>query len=318
LRVIASGDQLPEDDEVQARIPEARPLRVVWVCPLPDPFTQLALTAISHEGELTIFKAGPAAWPLSEPVDVAIFQNCLPKEWPADIPAIFINPPGALGPMQAVKLSGGGVPVENLRTPRERHALLHGVATGRLILTQTAVLAAEGALEPLWTGPAGPVLAAGEVKGQRIVVMGFSPEQSENLPLSASYPLLLGNAIQWAAQAKSTQLAARCLHTGDALTSPGATLSWMQPDGTQLAQIALRNGWASLDRSGLWQTDAGESGSAALLSPRETMLPTGQANATPQTAHVKWLRGDLTWPLLWIVLGALLVESWLFHRHAVY
>jgi hypothetical protein len=30
------------------------------------------------------------------------------------------------------------------------------------------------------------------------------------------------------------------------------------------------------------------------------------------------LRGDLAWPLLWLVLAVLLAESWLFHRHAVH
>jgi len=318
LRALAAGDQLAGDDEVQARIPEARALRVVWVSPVADPFTQLALTALSHEGELAVFRAGPAAWPPKESVDVAIFQNWLPQEWPANVPVIVINPPAALGPVQAVRLSGNGLPVDNLRAPRERHALLHGVATARLILTQTAVLAAEGALEPLWTGPAGPVLAAGEVQGQRVVVMGFSPEQSENLPLSASYPLLLGNAIQWTTQAVTAQLGARCLRTGDTLTSQGTTLTWVQPDGAKLGQTRLRNGWVALDRAGLWQTDAGEMGSAALLSARETALPAGTAAVTAGAAGPGWLRGDLAGPLLWMVLGVLLVESWLFHRHAVY
>lgn len=318
LRAVAAGDQLAEDDEVQARIPEARPLRVVWVSPVADPFTQLALTALSHEGELAVFRAGPAAWPPSEPVDVAIFQNWLPKEWPAKLPVIVVNPPGALGPVQAARLAGAGLPVENLRAPRERHALLHGVATARLILTQTAALATEGPLEPLWTGPAGPVLSAGEVQGQRVVVMGFSPEQSENLPLSASYPLLLGNALQWAAQPATASSGVRCLRTGDTLTSRGTALTWLKPDGTKAGQERLRNGWVALDRGGLWQTDAGETGSAALLSARETALPAGRAEAAPANARRSWLRGDLAWPLLWLVLAVLLVESWLFHRHAVY
>ena len=318
LRVIAAGDQLAADDEVQVRIPEAKPLRVVWVSPQPDPFTQLALTALSHEGELAVFRATPDAWPPKEPVDVAIFQNWLPQEWPADVPAIVINPPGALGPVRTTRLPGNGVPVENLRAPRERHALLHGVATSRLVLTQTSTLAAGGALEPLWTGPAGPVLAAGEVRGQRVVLMGFMPEQSENLPLSASYPLLLGNAIQWAAQAKGEQLGTRCLRPGDAVTAHGTTLEWTDASGAKLSKVPLRNGWLALDRTGLWRTDAGEAGSAALLSVRETSLPAGPPDAARENSSARWLRADLAWPLLWLVLIALLAESWLFHRHAVH
>jgi len=251
-------------------------------------------------------------------VDVAIFQNWLPQEWPADVPVIAINPPGALGPLQATRLPGNGVPVENLRAPRERHALLHGVATARLVLTQTSLLAAGGALEPLWTGPSGPVLAAGEVRGQRVVMMGFMPEQSENLPLSASYPLLLGNAIRWAAQAKQEQLAARCLRPGEPVTARGTMLDWVDGNGRKLSTATLRNGWLTLDRTGLWQTDAGESGSAALLSARETSLPAGRGDAAREDVHARRLRGDLAWPLLWLVLLVLLAESWLFHRHAVH
>ena len=318
LRAITEGDQLAADNEVQMRIPEPRALRVVWISPQPDPFTQLALTAISHEGELDVFRAGPDAWPAKGAVDVAIFQNWLPQEWPADVPVIAINPPGALGPLQAARLPGHGVPVENLRAPRERHALLHGVATARLILTQTSVLATGGPLEALWTGPSGPVLAAGEVRGQRVVMMGFMPEQSENLPLSASYPLLLGNAIQWAAQAKTGQAAVRCLRPGEAVAARGTTLEWIDAGGARLSMTPLVNGWIALDRTGLWRTDAGETGSSALLSVRETSLPAGHADGTPEHARTRWLRGDLAWPLLWLVLLALLGESWLFHRHAVH
>ena len=318
LRAITEGDQLSVDDEVQARIPETRPLRIVWITPQPDPFTQLALTAISHEGELHVFRAGPDAWPVQEAVDVAIFQNWLPQEWPADIPVIAINPPGALGPLLATRLPGNGVPLENLRSPRERHPLLHGVATARLILTQTSVLAPGTALEPLWTGPAGPVLAAGEVRGQRVVLMGFMPEQSENLPLSASYPLLLGNAIQWAAQTKNEQLGARCLRPGEAITTHGTAVEWKENASAWPSKTTLQNGWLTLDRTGLWQTDAGEAGSCALLSAHETALVSGHGDAARENGGSPWLRGDLAWPLLWLVLAVLLAESWLFHRHAVH
>ena len=318
LRAITTGDQLAADDEVQVRIPAQRPLRIVWISPQSDPFTQLALTAISHEGELNVFRAGPDAWPVKEPVDVVIFQNWLPQEWPADVPVIAINPPGALGPLTATRLPGHGVPVDSLRSPREHHALLHGVATGRLIVTQTSVLSPGAALEPLWTGPAGPVLAAGEVRGQRVVLMGFMPEQSENLPLSASYPLLLGNAIQWAAQPKAESLGTRCLRPGEAVPARGSTLEWVDAGGKKLTASPLRNGWLALDRTGLWRTDVGESGSCALLSAHETALPAGHGGTAGENGRARWLRGDLAWPLLWLVLAVLLAESWLFHRHAVH
>ena len=318
VRAIAAGDQLAEDDEVNARIPEPRTVKVLWVSAQPDPFTQLALTAISREGELAVFRAAPDAWPPKEPVDAVIFQNWLPKEWPADVPVIVINPPGALGPVQAARMQNAGLPVDRLRATRERHPLLFGVATARLALTQTAVLAAEGALEPLWTGPGGPLLAAGDVRGQRVVVLGFAPEQSENLPLSASYPLLLGNAIHWVSQPKSETAGARIRRTGESVTLRGENLAWVKADGSETGRSPLRNGWAALDRSGLWKTDGGDAGSAAMLSGRETLLPAGAAAADQAPERAGWLRGDLSGLLLWMVLAVLLIESWLFHRHAVH
>jgi hypothetical protein len=318
VRALTSGDQLAEDNEVTARLPEPHTLKVLWVSPQPEPFTQLALTAISREGELAVFRAQPEAWPPKESVDAVIFQNWLPNEWPEGLPVVVIDPPGPRGPVQAARLEGKGIPVDRLRATRERHPLLYGVATARLILTQTAVLAAEGTLEPLWTGPVGPLLAAGDVHGQRMVVLGFAPDQSENLPLSASYPLLLGNAIHWVSQPKLESRGARIHHTGDNISLRGKQITWINAEGKEAAREPLRQGWSSLDRAGLWQTDGGDTGTAALLSPRETTLPAGATASSGETTHRPWLNGDLTTPLLLLVLIVLVAESWLFHRHAVH
>jgi hypothetical protein len=320
LRVVTPGDQLAADDTLQARLPAVRPLKVLWISPAPDAFTQIALTAISHNGDPVVFNGPPDAWPPKEPVDVAIFQKWLPKAWPTNLPVIVIDPPGTLGPVQAVRLKDDGLPVDQLRATRERHPLLYGVATARLALTQTVALTADGPLEPLWTGPAGPVLTAGDAQGQRVVVLGFAPEESENLPLSASYPLLIGNAVQWVSQPLREVIGERTRPTGLPVALHGRTLRWMNANGsTEVSSTSLRHGWAILDRVGLWQTDAGDAGGAALLSARETLLP-GASAESPDLAsrRASWLRGDLTLPLIWLILAILLVESWLFHRHAVH
>jgi len=41
-------------------------------------------------------------------------------------------------------------------------------------------------------------------------------------------------------------------------------------------------------------------------------------SALPLKNATAWLSGDLTVPILWLVLGVLIIESWLFHRRAVY
>ena len=84
----------------------------------------------------------------------------------------------------------------------------------------------------------------------------------------------------------------------------------------------LAHRFLELDRIGLWQTDAGERGSAALLSRTETLLPAAKPGSRVKAADsaymFSWLHGDLVPLLLAAVLLLLLAESWLCHRHAVY
>ncbi|MDH3583077.1 MAG: VWA domain-containing protein [Phycisphaerae bacterium] len=322
LKLSAKGDVFDLDDQVQARVPAMRPLKLLWVSPAPDPFTQLALTSLGREGEIAVFQAGPDRWPVSDPIDVVLFDGWLPEQWPADIPAIVINPPGSSGPVQARPLQDSGLPLDRVRVTNEQHPILFGVASSRVAVTQTAVLPAGGSLEPLWVGPSGPVLAAGEVEGQRITVMSFAPVRSEQLPLLASYPLLLGNAIYWGAAPALSEALGNNLRTGHLVEVEGGRITWSGTDGDEQT-VDLKGTWAELDRLGLWQDASGEMrGSAALLSRGESQLPPAPADAADAGVADKlgggWLRGELTVPLLFAVLATLIIESWLFHRHAVY
>jgi len=324
LRLSAEGDVLPIDDRVDAFVPEPRPLRILWVARRHGPFTQLALGSLVEQGAVEVFQGDPDAWPSDQDVDVVIFENWLPASWPRDVPVLVIDPPHSLGPVQAVRLQEDGLGVESPRPAAPDHPVLYGVASPRISVTQTAVLKVEGPLEALWKGPAGPLLAAGEVRGRRLVVMAFSAEQSPRFPLLASYPLLIGNAVYWAARPEDEPDRARTRRTGDLVALEGRTLRWTLPgpDGKpRRAETDLEGRWTELDRVGLWETDVGERGSAALLARRETCLPAaapdGPACGGGESARAAW-SADLTAPLAWTVLVVLLVEAYLFHRKAVY
>ena len=352
LVLSAEGDCLAADDAVHARVPEVRPVRALWITSEPEPFTQLALASHGDESEIEVLHGGPDAWPPAGPaepdeeIDVAIFDGWLPEKWPEDVSIIVIDPPGAAGPVRAVVLDSGGLPVEALRPTDERHPVLYGVATSRVEVTQTAVLESDGPLEPLWVGPSGPVLAAGEVRGQRIVVMAFAPGRSARLPLMASFPLLVGNAIYWSAAggdggSPEPRNAGTNLRTGELVSlevvdaeseevesdeaGASGTLTWSVPGPTGSAPetVAARGRWVELDRVGLWRADTGEEGSAALLSSRETCLatrirPTEALEGVETKGTVPFMRGDLTPLLLCGIVAVLLAESYLFHRRAVY
>ena len=328
VEVKALGDCLAADNIALAKLPPSRPLQVTWVTENPDPFTQLALNAIAEEGVVQVWKAAPAAWPVKEKSDVVIFDHWLPKEWPRDVPAlIVINPPGALGPVRAVALKNA-IPHDTVRAANEEHPVLFRVSSSRVGIMQTSVLDASGLLEPLWFSGNEPVLLAGEADGQRLVVMGFAPMQSEGLPLSASYPLLVGNSLLWCAEPSnkgpdSNQALVR--RTGSIVPVTGDRLSWQEWRNGALTSNdqALPQPVALLDRIGLWSAGEQQSGSALLLSLHESTLrgataATADSVGKTQGSSFGWLGGEATRALLWLIFAILLIESWLFHRHAVY
>ncbi|MDG2125555.1 MAG: hypothetical protein P8J87_17765 [Verrucomicrobiales bacterium] len=329
MRVSVAGDRFALDDVVVTRLPEVRPVTVMWVGPegRRDPFTGVVLGAIATEGELDVWKATPEQWPPADVPDVVLFDGWVPEEWPAEIPAVVLNPPGASGPVRAVAIPSGGVPHELVRVTNEEHPLLFRVSSGRVALTQTSVIDTSGSLEPLWFAGSEPVLAAGEVGGQRLVLMAFSPQRSEQLPLTASYPLLIGNAIYWCAEGSGADGRPLDAKTGTVVDAgESGILSWreLRDGGLVDTSQVVPGRLAELDRLGLWETGDGRQGSAMLLSRHETNLGGASAGGSEAEApgggvgFASVLRGEVTAWLLGLVLVVLLVESWLFHRHSVY
>ncbi len=324
LQTRAEGDVLGLDDVVHARIPEARPVRLLWIRKKEaiDPFTQLALVALGEEGVLEAFEASPEAYDLEkETFDVVLFDGWLPPTWPTNLPALVMKPRRSLGPIRTVPIEGDGLPIDELRAVDEQHPVLYGVASDRVAVTQTAVLEAGGSLSPLWTGSMGPLLVAGEVKGQKLVIAAFAADRSERLGLMASYPLLLGNAIFWLAQGDEEERQGNNLQTGRLVAAEGTAITWHDTAGSEVARSALAGGGTvtELDRIGLWRIGE-KAGSASLLSKSETLTGTGSQDdvAAAPVGTSGFLSGDLRPLLLWLLLILLVVEAWLFHRHAVY
>lgn len=338
IGVTLAGDALPLDDYAYARVPPPEPLRVLWVAEEPSIFAELALESLG-DGQIEIFHCKPAAYPPKaegESFHVLLADGWAPDAWPAEKALILVDPPTSLGPIQVAPFERGPLPVERPRAVDSRHPLLYGVASPRLRLGQTAMVDDQRQLQPLWVGPWGPALLAGEIEGRRVVVMPFAPDASGNLPLSASYPLLLGNAIYWTAEVYADARAGRNHRTGTLVEIPTKRLRWETPDArgeTTTRWQELPSPWVELDRIGLWSDGAEMTGSANLLSSRETLLP-ARAAGSPSTGSAEdgttaeaeaarvirpWIpRGDWTAGLLALALVVLLCEHWLFHQRAVY
>jgi hypothetical protein len=320
LRLRTPGDCMGWDDAAAAPLPQARPLVVSFFSEKPDPFTQVALASMVEAGRLEILTGTAAAWPPKEKPDVYLFENWLPDALPDDRPIIALNPPTSRGPLQVRRLPEPGLPHDSVRAVSPDHPVLFRTSTSRLAVTQTGVLGLDS-LEPLWMAGNEPVLAAGEVAGQRLVVTAFSPARSEQLALLPTFPLLLGNALQWCAEATEAVTELAIQRTGELLSAPDL-VEWHAWDGSQFLQVgdAPQNNLLSLHRIGAWSTQE-RKGACLLASAAETDLPAqktapGSAPERPTPLTTSFV--DLARLLLWAVLALLLLESWLFHRQAVY
>lgn len=321
MRLKTAGDCFGWDDGLAAPLPKTKPLQVTFFAEKPDPFTELALSALIEAGRIEMKKGTPASWPPKESPDVFIFENWLPKEFPADKPVIALTPQQSVGPVRTRVIRG--VPHDSVRAVQPDHPVLFRASSSRIALTQTTVLELPASLEPLWIAGNEPVLAAGEFNGQRLVVTAFSPAQSEQLALLPSFPLILGNALYWCAEDSAALADVRTLHTGEMLNADNL-VQWHAWDGGQFtdASDAPANGLLTLHRIGSWES-GDRSGACALISDAESNLPKlgTEANATPQpAAQIITASAFSTWPkrLIWLALALLLLESFLFHRKAVY
>ena len=317
LELKCAGDCLGWDNAMVAPLPQLKPLVVAWMADKPDPFTELALGSLVEAGRLEIIRGGPTNWPLKDTPDVYVFENWLPDAWPEGRPVIALLPTKSSGPLM-IKALPQGVPVDSVRAVNAQHAVLFRINTARLSLTQHAIIEAP-ALETLWDGGGEPLLCAGEFNGQRVVATAFSPSRSEQLALLPAYPLLLGNALYWCAEGSEPMRDLKPLRTGDLLSASG-TVRWQSWDGkafTTASDEALGS-FLELNRVGAWETSDGKIGSCMLASAAETDLP--KRTATPSNATTTRIASAMSWPqrLLWAVLLLLLIESFLFHRKALY
>ncbi|MEM7600992.1 MAG: BatA and WFA domain-containing protein [Verrucomicrobiota bacterium] len=331
LNLKTDGDVFALDDMVSIPLPEAQAVLAAWIRPdeREDPYTRFALTSVQESGRFELLKGSPDAWPLSVEVDAVIFDGWLPDEWPRDIPAIVINPPGSAGPILARKLANP-IPYDAVRIGNESHPVLFRVSSSRVALTQTSIFQTAGSLEPLWLAGEDPVLAAGEVNGQRLVIMGFSPGASERLPLTASFPLLIGNALLWCVDRNDMSATGIELHsTGDLARVSGESIEWSNWNGREMisSRQILDADVVEMDRIGVWKTlDAKnqilQQGTSHILSASESNIPTKTIDLSESDesyfAAAAGIGGKLKIWILSLLVCILLIESWLFHRHAVY
>jgi hypothetical protein len=245
LRAHVSADHnaLAEDDDAVAWVGDAQPISVMLVTDQPAPFVPF----FQYAAGVTAKAIAPAGYkPGNE--DVVIFDRWLPPAAPPT-PALAIAPPSSTW-------LGNATGIE--RAPRWTHPGAHDVLAGVDPLTLDITRAVQydgGGLEAVARTDQGtPLVEVADRPDRRMVVLTFGLGDS-NLPSAPSFPILMGNALEWLARPNGGEPRAPGL-----VKLAGSTRAIVGPDNQPVT--FTRTGpaaYAHLTAPGFYDVEAGGS-----------------------------------------------------------
>jgi len=273
VRLEGAGDALKTDDEARAVVPSLDDLRVRVVWPdagKRNTYVRAVLSALRDEGVV-----GPV-WESAGSAAATIFVNQSPDAWP-DGGAIVLYPLRS-GVVEVAGLHSGPASV----TRQAPHPLLRDVDLRGLTVKGAVRATVPEWAEPLvWAGEL-PLVWAGQTGRTKILFVGIPPTPSgSRLPLVASFPVLMRNA-----------------------------LLWMLPSPRALRPGERVHGWTSR-KTGLAQSPVdGETHAFGLLSATESDL----RRERPVESDTFAGRRSLAFILIAVAIVLLPVEWGLFHK----
>ncbi len=330
VRLEHCADDLASDNTASLVLAPARPARVLLVS-AGDLFLERGLAALPN---VQVAEAAPAP-----------FDALRPQAARADIVVLDGDfPLGPTPPGRWLTFGRAGLPTPFQFTPQapadagaltqsSAHPVLRFVDM-RAVRVRTAFRTqAAGWAQVLAAGSHGPLLAAGETGGSRVVSASFNLADSD-LPLRVAFPLFLSNSIAWLMQGSA-------LGTVQADYAAGQAAQVTLPPGVRNAQIVRPDGSArtvsapfaggalalpDLAQVGVYSV-AGPAGTRYpvainLLSPAASALaarqfpllrhpPSGEARAVMHRVHRGWWTVAAAFALL-----LLAAEWWVYHRRA--
>jgi len=265
VRLDIPADALAADNEACIRVPGLEDLRVRVARPAGgkhNTYLGAVLSALQEQGTIgQISQAAPDAGPPGAPTPLTIFVNQAPEAWPAGGAIV-------LYPLRAGVMGISGLHPEPVTITRQApHPLLEGVELRGLVVKDVVHAQPPSWAEPIvWAGDL-PVVWAGETNSRGagvppvfhqaggtpapqgktkalIVAMPLTTDDSQ-LPLLASFPMLLHNACLWMLPQPQVLRPGEMI---DGWTSRRAGLAENPHDGRRYAFSTLSAGESDLRR----------------------------------------------------------------------
>lgn len=332
-------DALAADDRAYAIVPAADATRALLVSDgnayLENALALLPRLELYAVGETGYTDALASAAEDGTPYGLVIFDGLVPAEAP-DTPALYVDPgeDGAFGTVDGRVNS----PVIDRTDPTE--PLLRFVDLSSVHIGRARDLALAEGVEAIVSSTRGtPLVAAGEVSGRRLALIGFALAESD-LPLQIAFPLLTSNLVDYLLPA-SEGILPSSMRLGESLSvpvDPSITRVSISSGGDASAttEVSVSGGLLSLpaadvvgprevrvvsDEATLDGTLLGET-AVNLFSAEESAVAPGDAMRivdmgrfpAPGEEPAEDARAEWWWPLAFAALALLAVEWLLFHR----
>ncbi len=319
---LLEADDLAVDDSAATVLARPQPTKVLLVS-AGNPFLQRALALLP---DVELYRVVPTRYGgIGEAqYDLIVFDGFLPESLPKQN-LLLVNPPDStLLPIE------GKVERPAITFWESENPLLRYVSFADVRVQQASKVAVPAWAKALVSAAGVPLIVAGERDGQRILVLAFDLLQS-NLPLSASFPILIANAVGYleppGVLQERTVAAGELTAIQPLVQADGITIE--QPDGNVESLAAGKPVLYEADAVGVYtvrQTALGKQLSSERFavnladegeSDIQPRLEEGALPAPDAAEGESALLEREVWP--WLVLASIVLltwEWWWYHRRA--
>ena len=223
---LVPGDAFALDDQAWAVGGSGNEARVLLV----SRGNRFLEKSLSLQPGLQVTNALPEAFSSEQDFDLWVFDGFLPPVFPNG-PALVIDPPVGSAPW----VSAAAVPVQGIRPSGDE--ILRYVDLSNVHVREAVPLQPPPEARVLLDSDQGPLLAAWEEPGRRIVAFAFDLHDSD-LALQPAFPILTQDLTRWLLPGIGEGLIVRPGATIEVPIPPASVTAWVETPSGQRIQVA--------------------------------------------------------------------------------